>query len=278
VGINLLVFLGVVHLRFYDVEVRAARTQDLLAGGAEVERMALLGALSASLAHEIRNPLTGMRSLAQRLAEEEIDDERRRRYAGVILQETARLDRLVASLLGLARRSTPAPGPAPVPLAPLFEDLVLLLDSRARGASVALERAETTVIVHARPEPLAQILLNLLINGIQHTPPGGSVRLEARESPIAVEIGVHDGGPGIPAGAPERIWEPFHSTSGGTGLGLAIVRRLAGEEGWTVDVENTPGGGATFRLCIPRTGTEGPGAPAARQDGRRVAAGAGTRA
>ncbi|HWK90364.1 MAG TPA: histidine kinase dimerization/phospho-acceptor domain-containing protein, partial [Longimicrobium sp.] len=124
VWIQALIFIGVAKLRFYDIEVRAARTGEIAASVAEQERLAVVGELSASLAHEIRNPLTGVRSLAQRLAEDDVEEGKRRRYAGVILEEVGRVERLVANLLGIARRAPRVvAGDAVTPLAPLFDDL-----------------------------------------------------------------------------------------------------------------------------------------------------------
>jgi len=257
VGIQILVFVGVARLRFYNIEVRAARTGELAASTAEAERLAVVGEMTASLAHEIRNPLTGVRSLAQRLAEEEVDEIRRRRYAGVILEEVGRVERLVSNLLGLAKRtSPPGNGKATTPLSPLFDDLLLLLSTRAEKAGVKLVADARNLVSPASREVLAQALLNLLLNAIQHSPRGGSVHLFARESEHAVEIFVRDQGPGVPPGEREWIWEPFHSTSGGTGLGLAVVRRLAREQGWETEAGAAPGGGAEFRLRIRPQTTE----------------------
>ncbi|HEX2190897.1 MAG TPA: histidine kinase dimerization/phospho-acceptor domain-containing protein, partial [Longimicrobiaceae bacterium] len=138
IWMQLFVFAGVAYLRFYDIEVRAARSGELASRAAEGERLAVLGELTASLAHEIRNPLTGVRSLAQRLAEEEIDEPRRRRYAGVILEETGRVERLVSNLLGVARRAPRTATAEPTPLDPLFGDLLLLVGARAERAGVRL--------------------------------------------------------------------------------------------------------------------------------------------
>ena len=253
VWIQALVFVGVARLRFYDIEVRAARTGEIAASAAEQERLAVIGELSASLAHEIRNPLTGVRSLAQRLAEDDVEEAKRRRYAGVILEEVGRVERLVANLLGIARRA-PRTGTADgvTPLAPLFEDLALLLGGRAEKARVRLSADAAGITAPAAREPLAQVLLNLLLNAIAHAPAGTSVELRAREKDGAVEISVRDHGPGVAPEERERIWEPFHSASGGTGLGLAVVRRLAREHAWAVEVRDAPSGGAEFSITLPR--------------------------
>jgi signal transduction histidine kinase len=254
VWIHVLTFVGVTHLRFYNIEVRAARTGELAAAAAEAERLAVLGELTASLAHEIRNPLTGVRSLAQRMAEDEVDDRRRRRYASVILEEVGRVERLVVNLLGLARRSPRhASGEARTPLATLFDDLLLLVGSRADKAGIRLIADAQAVIAPAPREPLAQVLLNLLLNAISHSPSGAAVELHAREHANGVEILVRDGGPGIEPAQRERIWEPFFSGAGGTGLGLAVVRRVTREHGWNADVDDAPGGGAEFLIHIPHT-------------------------
>jgi signal transduction histidine kinase len=251
VWVQLLIFIGVVRLRFYDIEVRAVRTGDLAAATAERERLAVLGELAASLAHEVRNPLTGVRSLAQRLAEEDVDDEKRRRYAGVILEESARVERLVANLLGIARRA-PRPGaPGRTELAPLFEDLSLLTQGRAERAQVRIAADAGRAAADASREPLAQALLNLLLNAVNHSPAGATVTLSAAAGSGGTRIWVRDQGRGVPAEDRERIWEAFHTSGDGTGLGLAVVRRLAEEAGWTLEVADAPGGGAEFTIFIP---------------------------
>jgi signal transduction histidine kinase len=249
--IQFLIFIGVVHHRFYDIEVRAARSGDLAARGAEQERLALLGELSATLAHEIRNPLAGMRSLTQRLGESDVDDDRRTRYARVILGEIGRLERIVGNLLDLARRSTVAEPDALTDLEPLFDDLLLLVGERARRAQVGVERDAAGLSAAAPRDALAQSLLNLLINAVTHTPPGGTIRLSARPAAAGVEVQVSDTGPGVPHEARERIFDPFHTRGLGAGLGLAVVRRRARELGWKVGVRDASSGGACFYIVIP---------------------------
>jgi signal transduction histidine kinase len=250
--IQFLIFIGVVHHRFYDIEVRAARTGELAAQAAAQERLALLGELSATLAHEIRNPLTGMRSLTQRLAGDDVDDSRRTRYAGVILGEIERLERIVSNLLGVAQRKTIHDDTtAATALEPLFEDLALLLDSRARRAQVAIEWTAGGLSTATPRDALAQALLNLLINAVTHTPPGGTIRVTAALHNDRIAIRVSDTGPGIPAAERQQIFEPFHTHGVGAGLGLAVVRRLARELDWDVGVDDAIGGGACFQLRVP---------------------------
>ncbi len=271
VGIDFLVFVGIVRHQYYDIEVRVRRSGELAADAAEAERLAVVGELAAVVAHEVRNPLTGVRSLAQRLAEESVDDERRRRWAGVILEETSRVERLVSNLLEIARRAPrPAPGQGTTPLGPLFEDLALLAGARAARAGVALEVDGGDVVAAASREPLAQAALNLVLNAIAYSPPGSRVRLSASATGEGALIRVTDQGPGVPRDERERIFDPFYSgRAGGTGLGLSVVRRLTRELGWTVEVDDAPGGGAEFRLRVPTAVAVPPpagGAPAAGAD------------
>ncbi|HSJ24907.1 MAG TPA: HAMP domain-containing sensor histidine kinase [Longimicrobiales bacterium] len=253
VVIQYLIFVGVVHHRFYDIEVRAARTGELAAEAAAQERLALLGELSATLAHEIRNPLTGMRSLTQRLASSGLDEDRRVRYTGVILGEIDRLERIVDNLLDLAKRRPPQDGRSgSTSLDPLFDDLALLMDSRLKRAQGTLHRDGGGITVAAPRDALAQALLNLLINASAHSPPGGTIRLEAVDADGAIEIRVSDSGPGVPAAERQHIFEPFRSHGLGAGLGLAVVRRLARENNWDTGVTDAAGGGARFFLRVPR--------------------------
>jgi signal transduction histidine kinase len=254
VMLHILLFVGVVFWRFYDIEVRAARSGAIATQAAELERMAVVGELTASFAHEVRNPLTGVRSLAQRLAEEDIADDSRRRYAGVIVREVERVEQIVAQLLGVARRrKTRSEHGAVTQLEPLFDDLRLLLRSRASKSKVSLEVDAAGLVVRAAREHVAQALLNLLLNAIDHSPPRGRVRLAAEQhkGDDNITIYVRDQGPGVPQTDYERIFEPLYSSAEGTGLGLSVVRRLALDLGWNIKIGEATGGGAEFRLVIP---------------------------
>jgi signal transduction histidine kinase len=283
IGIHFAIFVGVVRLRFYDIEVRVGRSGEIAGRAGEIERLAAVGELAASVAHEVRNPLTGMRSLAQRIAEEPSDPERWKRYAAVIVEEAGRVDRIVGSLLSLARRPALEPWSGETTrVDALFDDLLLLTTVRGARAGVTVRAARTGIVASAPREALAQALLNLLLNALDHTPHGGVVTLRAEEEEEGIVLRVSDTGPGVPAGERARIFEPFYTGSvDGTGLGLSVVRRIARELGWHLEVADAPGGGAEFIVRIPaptpRQGqpadaaVTGPVPHAARAAGRGVA-------
>lgn len=249
--IQVLIFFGVSRLRFYDIEVRAARTGELAATAAEHERLAVLGELAATIAHEVRNPLTGVRSLAQRIAEEEVPAEKRRRYADVILEEVGRLERIVSNLLDASKRSRRGEWDGTqTALQPLFDDLVLLTSGRANRTGVSVTADAHGQHANAPREALAQALLNLMLNAVRHSPAGATVEVSARQSAHGTSIVVRDHGPGVPAEEREHIFEPFQSTSG-TGLGLSVVRSLARDFEWQLSVGDAPGGGAEFTIVVP---------------------------
>jgi signal transduction histidine kinase len=252
VFVLVLVFTGIVRHRFYDIEVRLLRSGELASRAAERERLAVLGELAATVAHEVRNPLAGLQSLAQRLAEEDVDEARRRRYGALMLDEARRLERIVSNLLGLARRAdggrkTP---PAVTALPELFDDLRLLAEGIARSAGVVLTMQADAAVAPAPREPLAQVLLNLMLNAVHHSPRGGHVTVTASADGEHVALTVTDQGQGVRIADRERIFDAFHTGSGGTGLGLAVVRRIANERGWRIEVADHPGGGAAFRILL----------------------------
>jgi signal transduction histidine kinase len=253
--IVILIFYGIMRMQLYDVEVRVRRSGDIAAETAETERLAVLGEMAATIAHEVRNPLTGVRSLAQRLSTEDISPEKRKKYGEVILEETSRVERLVSNLLELSRRGGRPESNAAVAtttsLATLFEDLTLLVASRAERARIQVISDANDISIAAPREALAQVLLNLLLNAIAHSPENNVVKMTAESAKGRVIISVRDHGAGIPAGQRERIFDPFYTTSAnGTGLGLSVVRHLVREHEWNIDIADAPGGGARFTLTV----------------------------
>jgi two-component system sensor histidine kinase PilS (NtrC family) len=233
------------------------------------ERLAAVGQLSAGMAHEIRNPLAAISGSIQMLRRggAGTDAQASRRLMDIVLRETDRLNRLLTEFLEYAR-----PGPLRLESLPLEESLAEVLAvfdaSRSPGVTVAVD-VEPGLRLRADPGQLRQLLWNLLLNAAQAMPGGGAIGLSAqpsgppqdgpagrrndREEEGWVEIGVRDGGCGIPAEALDRIFDPFFTTKpGGTGLGLATVHRIVEEHGGSIRVQSAEGKGTSFHVRLPR--------------------------
>jgi signal transduction histidine kinase len=218
---------------------------------AERERMAALGRMAATVAHEIKNPLSAIKSIAQVMREDENLRNEYERDLGLIIGETDRLSQSVTQLLSFARKESPAGQPLSV--AELVRSVVDLFRASAREQGIVLD-AQVTVeaeLAGKSVSALRDALSNLLLNALQATPPGGRVELIAAATDGELVIDVQDSGSGVPVDLRERIWEPFFTTrQRGTGLGLAIVRKRVQEVGGTAVLVSGNGGGALFQLRV----------------------------
>ena len=220
---------------------------------AEGERLAALGQMAATVAHEIKNPLSAIKSIAQVMRE---DDELSVEYArdlSLIVGETDRLSQSVTQLLSFSRRQN-VEG-QPLRIDELVRSVVGLFRANADQHNIRL----ITQVESGRelPGPAVQAvrdaLSNLLLNALQAVSDGGRVTIEAREEAEELIVTVADSGPGVSPALAERIWEPFFTTKQrGTGLGLAIVRKRLEEAGGSAQVhKSTNGEGARFELRLP---------------------------
>jgi signal transduction histidine kinase len=170
--------------------------------------------------------------------------------AQAIGEEVRRLKRIVDEFSRFAR--LPAPELSPVPAEELVASVLALYPAPPPGVELIREIEPGLPAVRADRDQILQVLLNLIRNAVEAMPAGGALRVTARREGDAVAVSVTDSGPGI---APEdlpRVFEPYFTTKeGGTGLGLAIARRIAEEHGGRLDLESTPGRGATFTLRLP---------------------------
>jgi signal transduction histidine kinase len=224
---------------------------------AQSERLAALGRMAATVAHEVKNPLSAIKSIAQVMRE---DEYLRREYARdleLIVGETDRLSQSVTQMLSFAR--TPPPAGSPLPADGLLQTVAQLSqrDASARGVSIKLDVDSASVELDgARAAALRDAASNLILNALQASPSGGRVRVNARVENERLSVSVTDEGSGVPAERRERIWEPFFTTKQrGTGLGLAIVRKRIEEAGGEVRLAPPqPGEGARFVLTLPLGG------------------------
>jgi signal transduction histidine kinase len=220
---------------------------------AEGERLAALGQMAATVAHEIKNPLSAIKSIAQVMRE---DDQLSVEYArdlSLIVGETDRLSQSVTQLLSFARRQSVET--LPLRVGELIHSVADLFRANAEQQKIRLitrvesDRELPGLIVPAVRDALS----NLVLNALQAIPDGGKVSISAGEESQELVIAVQDSGPGISKAVAERIWEPFFTTKQrGTGLGLAIVRKRLEEIGGSAQtLESKNGGGAHFELRLP---------------------------
>lgn len=215
------------------------------------ERLAALGQMAATVAHEIKNPLSAIKSIAQAMQEDEVVTQEYERDLSLIIGETDRLSRSLTQLLSFAR--TAPPDALPCRADALLHATVDLFrqEARQRGIVLTWHAATEIALDGARAAAVRDALTNLIANALLATPAGGYVQTEAQEQDNALVISITDTGPGVPEDLRERIWQPFFTTrQRGTGLGLAIVRQRLTETGGTARLAETSNG-ARFELVLP---------------------------
>lgn len=217
------------------------------------ERLALAGALTAGLAHEVRSPLNAIALAAQRL-ERASPDEPALGFARLVRAEVRRLEGVLREFLELARPVSDRR--ESVALGGVAHEVAELLVSEATEAGVTIAPVTGCALATVDRDAVRRALINLVRNAIQASPAGATVRVELDRDPRGdARIRVLDDGPGIPAAMAERLLEPFVTTrADGTGLGLALVRRVADEHGGTFRLTNRPAHGAEAVLALPGSG------------------------
>lgn len=218
----------------------------------ERERLAAVGELAARVAHEVRNPLAGIRGGCEILLEGYPADDARREIGEETLRQVDRLSRTVQDLLLFARPR--AVEPAPTDVHEVLEHALRALREDPRAREVKLERVYDRSLppLSLDAQQMEQVFVNILLNAFQAMEFRGTVRIATRFDGTAAEVSVRDTGPGIRADVMESLFKPFFTTRAqGTGLGLAIVRSIVEAHGGTVRAACPPGGGAEFTVRLP---------------------------
>jgi two-component system sensor histidine kinase PilS (NtrC family) len=232
----------------------------MLAERVQQSKLAALGRLSASIAHEIRNPIGAMSHAGQLLAESPSLSPIERRLTGIIHANGERVSRLIGSMLEFSRRGSSKPERLPLsPWLNAFRQEFLATHELAAGRLLilpALQPDEAAALeVRTDPTQLHQVVWNLCHNAITHGASSSPSAIELRFGRLGSNdrpyLEVADRGPGINVSDAERVFEPFYSKSDkGTGLGLFLARELAQTNGATLLYEQRSGGGSIFRLVF----------------------------
>lgn len=241
-----------VRARTAELEREQEQRRELDRQMFQMDKLATMGELAMGLAHEIGNPLAGMKAVAQAMQFEEDLPlgmlEALRRMEG----EIDRLSDFLRSFYGFAAPT--ALNLQPVSLVQAVEDVLFWTRKEAKSAGIDIEPAIADDLPSLRADPaqLKQVLLNLLVNALHAMPEGGRLKLAARVEARQAIVEVRDTGTGIAADVLPRIFDPFFTTRpGGTGLGLAITAKIVREHGADIRVESTPGHGTCVTLIWP---------------------------
>jgi two-component system NtrC family sensor kinase len=218
----------------------------------QAEKMAIAGRLTASIAHEINNPLQSVQNCLHLAGRRELPAEERQDYLSMAQSELQRLMNTVQRMLdyyrpgGLDRK--------PLDLNALVDKVITLMKRQLEdhGVQLQIRMASKLPLVMGVGDQVQQVFINLILNAIEAMPDGGKLYIDTRTRRDSVEVIFEDTGPGVSAERREHIFEPFVSTKeGGTGLGLAVSYGIIAAHGGSLDLVAGRGRGACFRITLP---------------------------
>ena len=243
---------------------RAAANEQLR----HAERLMTVGTLASGVAHELGTPLNVIGQRAKMIATGEVAGADVLEYARIVADQAGRITDIVRQLLDFARRRQPEMAVQDIPA--LAQRTVRLVDPIARryGVGITVGASPSTLAAAVDPVQMQQVLTNLVMNGVQAMPNGGSLRVDIFRSTMSrpadvgsppaggswVAVRVEDEGAGIPPENLPKVFDPFFTTKGvgeGTGLGLSVAYGIVKEHGGWIDVESRPGEGAAFTAYLP---------------------------
>ena len=243
---TVITFQDLTHIRALE---ETSRRQD---------RLAAIGRMAASIAHEIRNPLAAMRGSIQMLRADMEGVSSQTELMEIILRESDRLNRIISDFLSYARPRSIIQ--SQVDVGELLRQTFTLLRHSAEireNQIIEEELPAEPALVNADSEQLQQVFWNLARNALQAMPAGGRLLAGVEKHPHnRVRIAFSDTGKGMSPEQVEHLFEPFSSTTGGTGLGLSIVYQIIRDHGGTINVRSREGEGTTITIELPREGEE----------------------
>lgn len=214
------------------------------------QSLAALGEMSATVAHEVKNPLAAISGPLQILADDLKPGHPHKELMEEILGQVRRLDRTVRGLLAFSRPTTPVK--QTIEFGEFVERIGRLAGEQGRGVEVAYE-GSPGLTLSADPALMEQVLWNLFLNAADAMKGGGRIRVNARETADLVELTVEDSGAGIPPEVLEKLFRPFVTTkTSGTGLGLSLCRKIVEAHRGSIDISSSVGKGTLVRVRLPR--------------------------
>ncbi|MEW5702618.1 MAG: PAS domain S-box protein [Candidatus Zixiibacteriota bacterium] len=241
------------------IQERTAQIRELERQRAASESTAAIGRMAARIAHEINNPLAGIKNSFRLIKDAVTPEHPYHSYVALIEREIGRIAGIVRQMFDIYR---PDQGTAQeIRLGSLLGDVITLLEPRCQPRRIGIRVGPMPdEVIILPPGYLSQVLFNIILNAVEASPPGGVVHIGATFGPDVATVTVADQGSGIPEDLRERVFEPFFTTkgegapSGGLGLGLSVSRGLMEAMGGTIRFESRIGAGTTFYLSLPRRG------------------------
>jgi signal transduction histidine kinase len=232
------------------------------------DRLSVIGELTSSLAHEVRNPLGSIRGTVDILKEELPKEYRNKEFFSILIEETERLSNVVENYLGYAKRQNLQPIRYDANDIIQSSKTLLLNQAKKNGIDIIIKLSDSPVYLNGDPNELRQVIVNIILNAIQSISNEGKINIIGeiltQELPIQIHekndvehkkwyrISIQDTGTGINPGELENIFKPFYTTKkSGTGLGLSIVKRIVDDNHWKLEVKSTVNEGTTFVLRVP---------------------------
>ncbi|OGW61371.1 MAG: hypothetical protein A2Y48_01310 [Nitrospirae bacterium RIFCSPLOW2_12_42_9] len=244
-------YLGVIFIARDITEMKRLQAELI-----QSEKLALVGKMSSSIAHELRNPLVPIGGFARIIHKKLEEGSPIKKYAEIIIKEIDRLERLLHDLLYYTKEVKPVMQPSN--LNEIINELIILYEDtfNERKIKVDARISPEIPLITLDPTQIKQSLMNLLYNAIQAMPDGGILtiesRMEEREGIHYASVYIHDTGCGIPDEVMKRIFDPFYTTKiHGLGLGLTLTKNIIELHGGEIEVKSEGGKGTTFKISLP---------------------------
>jgi len=234
----------------------------------QADRLSVIGELTSSLAHEVRNPLGSIRGTVDILKEELPQEYKNKEFFSILIEETERLSNVVENYLGYAKKQNSLSIRYDANDVVQSSKTLLLNQAKKNGININMKLFDSPVYLDGDPNELRQVIVNIILNAIQSVSKNGEINIQGEtitdtlpnradkysndDQKMWYRISIQDTGSGISPEELENIFKPFYTTKkSGTGLGLSIVKRIADDNHWKLEVKSAVTEGTIFTLYVP---------------------------